>query len=301
VDRLSIVVVALDGAGPLEETLVSVLEHRPERSEVLVVLGQAYDDPYDLADEVRFVAAAPGASFAESANLGLLQSSGDVVCLLSAGAEVTRGWTRSAAVHFGDRHVSAVAPDLRHAADRQTPLRAVADYRPCGRLVLDSGATGKQRRPILSPTRLAGFYRRCAVLDVGGFDPAVGDPLVEVDLGLRLRAAGFTCLLEPDSRVFAMPARQGPGFLRGRAAESLFLRNRVLAPSPLPAHWLLMLAECLVPLPSRLAQLVGRLSAWAEWPRHRRHHELLRILSQRGQSHAGDAQRELQNPRRAAA
>jgi hypothetical protein len=57
--RLSVVVPATDVTG-LEETLISVLEHRPDNSEIVVALGSPYDDPWNIREEVTFVDAAKG-------------------------------------------------------------------------------------------------------------------------------------------------------------------------------------------------------------------------------------------------
>ncbi len=72
--KLSIIVPVLGQIEPLEHSLVSLLAHRPRSSEVLVVLNSPYDDPYSLTDEVRFIAAAPGAGWVESVNTGLREA-----------------------------------------------------------------------------------------------------------------------------------------------------------------------------------------------------------------------------------
>ncbi len=46
-----------------EDTLVSVLENQPERSEVVVVTRGPYDDPYDLRREVGIVEAPRARAF----------------------------------------------------------------------------------------------------------------------------------------------------------------------------------------------------------------------------------------------
>ena len=58
--RLSIVIPAPGDESTLEETLVSVLENRPENSEIVVVLGFGYHDPWNVCEEVRFIQALLG-------------------------------------------------------------------------------------------------------------------------------------------------------------------------------------------------------------------------------------------------
>ncbi len=54
--RLAIIISAVGSVESWEGTLVSVLENRPADCEIIVALSQPYADPYDLKDEVRFVA-----------------------------------------------------------------------------------------------------------------------------------------------------------------------------------------------------------------------------------------------------
>ena len=83
--RLSIVIPAVTGAEALEETLLSVLENRPESCEVIVALACEYDDPWNLRDEVTFVRAPEAASTIGCVNLGISSAAGEVIHVLSAG------------------------------------------------------------------------------------------------------------------------------------------------------------------------------------------------------------------------
>ena len=81
--RLSIVIPAVTSAAELEETLLSVLENRPEQCEVIVALACEYDDPWNLRDEVTFVRAPAGASTIGCVNLRhLLRVGRDRACAL---------------------------------------------------------------------------------------------------------------------------------------------------------------------------------------------------------------------------
>ena len=62
----------------------------------------------------------------------------------------------------------------------------------------------------------AALYRRGAVLGVGGFDERFFAYLEDVDLGLRLRLAGWRCALR--ARVARHAGRRLPGSSRGRCA-----------------------------------------------------------------------------------
>ena len=58
--RLSIVIPVLGDPQQLDDTLLSVLENRPARCEIVVVHNRPYHDPYHLCEEVRFIQAEAG-------------------------------------------------------------------------------------------------------------------------------------------------------------------------------------------------------------------------------------------------
>ncbi len=115
--RLSVVVPATDVTG-LEVTLVSVLEHRPENSEIVVALGTPYDDPWNIREEVTFVDAAKGSGLVGCVTAGIAAASGDVIHILAAGWQATDGWADAALRHFAQPKVAAVVPLAVSEADR---------------------------------------------------------------------------------------------------------------------------------------------------------------------------------------
>ncbi|MBX3411557.1 MAG: glycosyltransferase family 2 protein [Pirellulales bacterium] len=273
---LSIVIPVLGDVTRLETTLVSVLSHRPASCEVIVVLATSYDDPYDLADEVQFVAARPRAGWVECVNLGFEASRGRVIHVMEAGLEVEEGWANSSVRQFDDPRVAAVAPVVVDACDTKHVWAAGVEYRAGGRrmaLVGDEGASAVERwhRGLRGPHRLAGFYRRSVVVDqLGGFDAGAGDHWADAEMAVRLRQAGYTATLEPASRLngtaeIARDAERARGLLRqGFEAERAFWRNlpaRGVVRS-LTGHVFSVLGETLRALPNPAAvggQLAGRL------------------------------------------
>jgi GT2 family glycosyltransferase len=63
---------------------------------------------------------------------------------------------------------------------------------------------GIDRREIFSPCAAAALYRREAFLAVGGFDESYFCYFEDVDLGFRLRLAGYRCLYVPEAVVYHM-------------------------------------------------------------------------------------------------
>jgi len=286
VPSLSIVIPVLGDVTRLETTLVSVLSHRPADSEVVVVLAVSYDDPYELAGEVRFVAARPRAGWVECVNLGIEMSHGEIIHLIESGLEVAEGWTASPLRDLEDRQVAAVAPVVFDACETEHVWAAGVEYRAGGRrvtLVGDEGARAVERwhHGLRGPHRLAGFYRREVLTElVGTFDTTAGDAWADAEMAVRLRHAGFSVVLEPASRLSttAEVAREttvARGSLRrGYQAERAFWRHLPARGTfrSLFAHCFSVLGDTLgaLPSPAVLGLVIGRLFG------------LTAILSQRG-------------------
>src|SRR5438876_470977 len=123
VQRLSILVPLMGNLKRFEDTLLSVLENQPQRSEVVVVTNRPYDDPYELRKEVSFVEAPQGAGLLECFACGLAASRAPVAHLIAAGFEATPGWADAALARFSERRVAAVAPLV---IDRDQPEKLLS-------------------------------------------------------------------------------------------------------------------------------------------------------------------------------
>jgi hypothetical protein len=228
--RLSIIIPVAGHPSQMEDSLVSILENRPADCEILVVVNQAYADPYELKDEVHFVQARRGAQQIELINLGIRASSAEIVHVLGCGIVAAEGWVEPALDRFEDSQVAAVTPVI---VDRDKPRRCLAAGATYG---LRSGilrrrtsrpwALAASRSVLIDPIYMAAFYRRSALDDVGLFSAACGRYLAGIDLGLALLEAGRDCVLEPNCQLSAEPERFAAprGFRQGRAAERLYWR-----------------------------------------------------------------------------
>ncbi len=297
--RLSIVIPFVGSPKRLEATLVSVLENRPEDCEVIVVCGRRYADPYDLADEVRFVEAR-GADPAACINRGIEASLAAVVHVLTAGAEVEPGWTEAALRHFDDGRVAAVAPLVLDAANPQQVLAAgLAFDRGGGALPLgrDAGSQAlTSPRQVLCPDPAAALLRRSIVRKAGGLATDLAMPATLIDLGLLLRHVGLRTVVEPQCRVRIGQAHRltAGAYGQGRDFERLFWQwaPRRGPLGTLALHGASVAADCMgrLPLPGAAACLLGRLVGYA-FPRHMEpQNQRLRAL-QRGRRSTGHVPR----------
>ena len=274
--RLSIIIPAWRCQPELEDTLVSVLTHRPANCEIIVVFPGPYEDPYQLRDEVRFIETSAAAGHVESANAGIEASKGEVVHLLDPGIEAVEGWTELPVRWLErDTSIAAVSPLIVAAGDHGPGdhgriVSAGVRFGPGGRRTvvnLGLGATDMacHRSHVDGPTISSGFYRRSALISLGGFDARMGDSLADVDLAIRLRRLGYRCVFEPHRPLLGhhQPLRETTaGFRQGRCAERLFWRHLAIERrwSWLLVHPLEIATELLSRLPrlSAIAGLAGR-------------------------------------------
>jgi hypothetical protein len=269
VPRLSIVIPSLAFDSDVEDTLVSVLQHRPEFSEILVVMASDYEDPYNLGREVRFLKLADCRSRIELANEGCRASRGETVHLLLPGVLAVDGWTDHVRHHFADRQVAAVAPIVMPGVPEIRSAVAGVTYRSQGerrgvRAVPGLNSQRLDGSPVLAPTLSAGFYRREVLVALDGFDGEFGEPLADVELGLALRDLELTTVVEPRSQVLvseSIPARPR-SYREAFDAERLYRRHLQPGDSRSLQHAMFLGREFLLGFPRirMVTCLAGRLA-----------------------------------------
>ena len=296
---LSIVIPAPDDVAALEQTLISVLENRPAESEIIVVLGCEYDDPWNIRDEVRFVRAPVGCGLVGCINLGFASSSAEFVHVLSSGWRATEGWTDAAMEHFVFDDVGAVVPIGLSFTDRTRVVSAGVRYSRGGRR---SVVVPPQGKPITKDSVIAsapllevGFWRTRCFDGVGpGFSTTCGTTYADVDMGVSLSHAGYRTVREHLSYVLAPetePARSN-SFLQGLHAERFFWRS-LSGLSLLPilfslvSHLLEFVRHSLASAPQAIfPMLVGRFVALMQFGAYLPRYRQLKALRQSRQSAA---------------
>jgi hypothetical protein len=277
VPRLSILIPCLGGSADFDATLVSVLQHRPPKCEVIVAHTTAYDDPYGLADEVEFLHCPAESSLVGLINTATEAATSPIIHVLACGLAASEGWTDAVLPHFADDEVAAVVPAVM-SGDGSTLISAGVSFTAAGsralmrnqRLLLRG--SGHLRAAIGAPTLAAGFYRRDVLVAMDGLNQVAGDQLADADFALGLRELELRSEFEPSARLTQiadpLAASASSGFTRGRFAERLFWLNaqHVGLPLALAMHPLAVLSDP--------ASLLGRLVALLELgstARHRRH------------------------------
>lgn len=179
--------------------------------------------------------------FAYAANRGFEAAAGDAVALLNTDVELESDWmARMESALAGDDGLAAVAckmvdlDDPRLIYDAGDVLRRDGVCEQRGRFQLDDGRYDETGE-VFAACAGAALYRRSAVLSVGGFDERYFSYLEDVDLGLRLRMAGWRCAYQP---AVARHASGGSSWQLARSPGAWVERNTLLlAARAFPLRW----------------------------------------------------------------
>jgi GT2 family glycosyltransferase len=245
---VAVVIPNYNGERWLPGVLDSVAAQTLAPAELLVVDDGSTDGSLALLGErfpgVRVLALARNGGFARAANAGIAAASADAVALVNTDVLLAPDWLERAAAALAAAPAAASVAtklvdldDPRILYDAGDVLRRDGACEQRGRFERDAGRYDEPGE-VFSACAGAALYRRAAVLAAGGFDERFGTYLEDVDLGLRLRLAGWTCRWEP--RAVARHAgggssaalRRGPGAWVER--NTLLLVARAFRPRWLP-------------------------------------------------------------------
>jgi len=155
--------------------------------------------------EVELIALPQNIGFGRALNLAVDRVPGDPLIFLNNDVECEPGFLEAllAAQGEGVASVAGVlvqrdAPDLIDSAG----VTVEGDTLMAFDYLHGESVEGLRSAPApLGPTGGAALYRRDAFTSVGGFDERIFVYYEDVDLALRMRAAGHECVLAPDARA----------------------------------------------------------------------------------------------------
>ncbi len=200
---VSVVIAARNAASTIDACLAALAAQTVEAREVIVVDDGSTDDTPHRAHAAGVRVLDSGGRGASAArNLGVSHASGRYVAFTDADCVPPPHWlarlvetleaTSATGVGGGQRNV--FPPGVRDAAAFDAFFRLasiVSDY---------TRGAGHEVRPVAHNASCNSAYRRDALLAAGGFSEGLW-PGEDVDLDLRLRAAGGTLLSVPDADV----------------------------------------------------------------------------------------------------
>ena len=184
--------------------------------------------------------------FAHAANVGIAAARAPYVALLNADVVLAPDWLeRLAAVLDADAEVAAVAckmvdlEDPERIYDAGDFLRRDGVCEQRGRFHRDDGSLDAPGEAFAACAGAA-LYRRAAVLAAGGFDRRYFAYIEDVELGLKLRRAGWRARYEP---AVARHASESSAHMLARPVAAWAERNTILLVARhFPARWLHLVA-----------------------------------------------------------
>jgi GT2 family glycosyltransferase len=253
--------------------LARCLAHLGGQADAVIVVDNASGDGTVEMVRSRFphvqvVELPDNCGFGRAVNAGVRAGRGEIVVLLNNDVDVEPGFVDAIVAPFADSSVGMVAgltlmpgSGLVDAFGIELDPTLAAYNRLRGRPV------GSQAGVLAGPSGGAAAYRRSAYEAVGGFDEALFAYGEDVDLALRLRAAGWRAVSAPDARgvhvggasigVASPWQRELAGFARGYLLRRYgVLRGRfavrALVFELLVVLWGLLRWRTLVPLRARV-------------------------------------------------
>ena len=241
--RAAVVVPNWNGRRWLPGLLDSLDAQTRPPDEVIVVDNGSTDGSLELLAErdVRAIALGTNTGFAAAANRGIAATTCEAVALVNTDVVLDARWLEQAVARLeGDPGLAAVAtkmvllddPGTLDDAGDELRRDGVAHQRGHGRR--DDGRWDEPG-DAFSACAGAAVYRRAAVEEAGGFDERLFSYLEDVDLGLRLRLAGWRCGYEP---ALALHGRHGSSGQLERSVDAWVARNTLLLVlKAFPVRW----------------------------------------------------------------
>src|SRR5947207_9649472 len=206
-EPVTVVVPAWNGERWLPGLFASLAAQTQQPAEVVVVDNGSTDATLAWlareAPQARVLAQGRNTGFAVAANRGLVAARTEFVALLNTDIVLAPDWIEVMAGRL------AAEPRCASVACKMVRLDDETILDDCGDVLRRDGVCeqrGRGRRDdgrwdapgdVFSACAGAALYRREPFVALGGFDERLGSYLEDVDLGLRLRRAGWGCRYEP--------------------------------------------------------------------------------------------------------
>jgi GT2 family glycosyltransferase len=210
--KVSVIIVNWNGERFLERCLYALRVQTVMPHEIILLDNASTDGSLIIVrqfPEVRLISLDQNTGFARGNNLAIKAASteSEWIALLNPDAFAAPGWLEELLASakrnptfdtFGSLLVNAADPMLLDGAG--DAYLVSGRVRRIGHGMPVSG-TALRESEVFSPCAAAALYRRSALLALGGFDEDYFCYVEDVDLGFRLRLAGYRCLNVPQSVV----------------------------------------------------------------------------------------------------
>lgn len=225
-DKVSVIIVNWNGEPFLERCLAALMDQTVKPYEIILVDNASSDGSLDIArrfPNVRLMALDKNTGFARGNNLAIegVSEESEWIALINPDAFAEPCWLEALLVAaesnpgfdmFGSKLVNATDPTMLDGTGDAYHLSGLVWRMGHGSPV---SISTESEREVFSPCAAAALYRRSALREMGGFDEDYFCYVEDVDLGFRLRLAGYRCLSVPQSIVHHV----GSGTTGGRHSD----------------------------------------------------------------------------------
>jgi GT2 family glycosyltransferase len=203
--KVSVIIVNWNGEQFLERCLFALMAQTVKPYEIILVDNASSDGSVEIArrfSSVRLIALDQNIGFARGNNLAFERACAESewVALINPDAFADQCWLEALIVAaesnpgfdvFGSKLVNAVNPILLDGTGDAYHMSGLVWRMGHG---LSSLTSMKNVREVFSPCAAAVLYRRRVLQELGGFDEDYFCYVEDVDLGFRLRLAGYRSL-----------------------------------------------------------------------------------------------------------
>lgn len=211
-NKVSLIIINWNGELFLQQCLTALMAQKVLPFEIILVDNASTDKSVEIAQRfplVRLIALDKNVGFARGNNLAIESTSKECtwIALVNPDAYAEPDWLGQLLAAAETYPEFDVFGSKLVTADNPMVLDGVGDTYHISGLVwrLRHGepvaSSCENEREIFSPCAAAALYRRSALLKLGGFDETYFCYVEDVDLGFRLRLAGYRCLYVPRSVV----------------------------------------------------------------------------------------------------
>jgi len=211
--EVSVVIVNWNGKRFLERCLAALTNQTVTPREIILVDNASVDGSVEIArrfPSVRLIVLDRNMGFAHGNNLAIeaAAETSEWVALINPDAFAEPCWLESLRMAveshpgfdvFGSKLLRADDPSLLDGVGDAYHVSGLVWRLAYGKPLLT--VADEDAREIFSPCAAAALYRRSSLAEIGGFDANYFCYVEDVDLGFRLRLAGYRCLYVPGAVV----------------------------------------------------------------------------------------------------
>ena len=265
--RVAVVIPNWNGVHLLPTCLDSLRHQTYADFEIVVIDNGSTDDSRRLLTEgypeVRVIALAENRLFVGAVNVGIRQTSAEIVVLLNNDTEAEPDWLAELVRALDEHPEAGMATSKMLLFDRRDVLNSAGDFYGADGVPGNRGVWQRDLGQydddvyVFGACGGAAAYRRRLFDDIGLFDEEFVAYCEDVDLSFRAQLAGYACVFAPQARLYHRGSATGGGplasYFCGRNFINIIVKD--VPTSLLRRHWWRMIGGQLRYVGQSLAHL----------------------------------------------